>query len=318
MIKNLSKSAGISLALVMAFFAQALLPVSAAYADNHAPAGNNGTVKINDEVFEDDPGNGNEPQLTTCEVIVRWHGFDEGERKSTVTFTSQAPTKKYQLKSPIGPQNATFTAPARENGNTQSNQKAYTLSFTGPAEARGYHVKIEVTTDGTQGKDTKYKVFWLPKSCGNDAQVITAPEPTFSPATCTDKATYTIPKSSEFTYNVTIGSDTTMNVDAGTYEIKVPAKVTISAFFHNVLWEDDGSPWVYMFDVPKCEGDQPGSGGVVTPPTPASPVVTSGTGSTVSELPTTGPGEMGALIALLAAVATYGAAYFAQPKRLYE
>jgi hypothetical protein len=71
----------------------------------------------------------------------------------------------------------------------------------------------------------------------------------------------------------------------------------------------------------------PGKGGVtpevppVTPPTtPVTPTVpaTPGKGAVPAELPETGAGFNFLSIVLLAALAAYGAVYFAQPKRLYE
>lgn len=158
--------------------AQVIMPVQTALADQQTdnttgPAGNNGTVKINNETVEDDSGVGSEPHLNSCTVNVRWYGFDEGARDSTVTFVSQSPTADSQLVSPIGPQDADFVAPARVDGNTVSNEESYTLSFTGAPDAQGYHVKATVYTDGSQGNNTKSKVFWLPSSCATPERITT-------------------------------------------------------------------------------------------------------------------------------------------------
>ena len=162
-MKKLSKLVRISLALFMTVFSTNIVPAATAFAD---PVGNNGTVKINDEVASDDPGTGNEPHIDSCTVWVRWYGFDQGLRDSTVTLEAQGPTAASQLVSPVGAQDADFTAPVRVDGNTLSHEKSYTLSFSGVPDAQGYHVKATVYTDGSQGHDTKSKVFWLPGSCG--------------------------------------------------------------------------------------------------------------------------------------------------------
>lgn len=167
-IFNRLSTGAIALTLI---FAQVILPAHAAFAAK-AP-GNNGTVKINDEDADTDPGVGNEPHLTTCSVNIRWYGYDAGERASTVTFTAQSPTVN-QLVSPIGAQNANFVAPAPVDGNTLSAEKNYNLSFSGTPATEGYHVKATVYTDGSKGNNTKSKVFWLPASCG--PQTVVTPD----------------------------------------------------------------------------------------------------------------------------------------------
>jgi hypothetical protein len=40
--------------------------------------------------------------------------------------------------------------------------ETYTLSFTGtPHPQQGFHVKLTIHADGSQGADTKHKVFWV-------------------------------------------------------------------------------------------------------------------------------------------------------------
>src|SRR5438445_779698 len=55
------------------------------------PGGNNGTVKIDGEPFDNHIDN--EPHVG-CLFRVLWFGFDVGTRHSTVDFTAQAPTGK--------------------------------------------------------------------------------------------------------------------------------------------------------------------------------------------------------------------------------
>ena len=58
----------------------------AAFAD---PPGNNGTIKIDDVVFDNHPNN--EPHVG-CVFQVDFYGFDEGDLFANVTFKVQPPT----------------------------------------------------------------------------------------------------------------------------------------------------------------------------------------------------------------------------------
>ena len=99
-----------------------------------------------------------------------------------------------------------------------------------------------------------------------------------------------------------------------------------------------GNPDLYTiaqdinFDCATIHITTPGEGGgtptpenpatPTTPVTPAAPVVTTKAATSLvmpTELPETGAtGFKGTMIALIAALATYGAVYFAQGKRRYE
>ncbi|WP_228941505.1 hypothetical protein [Nocardioides sp. Leaf374] len=127
------------------------------------PAGNNGTVKIAplgeiDSIPQNTPHPG-------CTFQVEWYGFDEGEDiVSSVGFAMQAPTGDVglevdgPLQVPVGGDPASGAGTDTGLDGTQ----AYTLSFTGdPHPQQGYHVKLTVATPGSQGNDTKTKVFWV-------------------------------------------------------------------------------------------------------------------------------------------------------------
>lgn len=213
-MKKLSQTFRIALALLIAAFSANVLPTVTAFAAT-AP-GNNGTVKINDEVVNDDGGNQNEPQLNSCTVWVRWYGYDEGARTSTVTFESQSPTTAGQLVSPVGPQNANFTAPEPVTGNTLSSEKSYTLSFSGAPAAQGYHVKVTVTTDKSKGNDTKSKVFWLPSSCG---PATVTPDFTLTGICGVNNDTVAIPTSNDYTASAPVWDNVNHKVSV-TFTIK--------------------------------------------------------------------------------------------------
>lgn len=143
-------AAAIPLALILGSTAQA--------APN--PPGNNGTVKIDREAFDDAPNN--EPHVG-CEFQVDFYGYDEGDLNALVTFESHPPT---------GPSQVLLTDEVfiGEDDNSGGGSEAgldasetYTLDFTGiaPHPQQGFHVKLTVNAEGSQGADVKHKVFWV-------------------------------------------------------------------------------------------------------------------------------------------------------------
>jgi len=126
------------------------------------PAGNNGTVKISHVGDKDTPDNNPHPG---CSFLVEWYGFGP-DATSDVTFAMQAPTS-----------DATYTVVEGQLTDVQldgddasgagtdtglDHTEAYTLAFDGePHPKQGYHVKLSVATEWSQGNDTKSKVFWV-------------------------------------------------------------------------------------------------------------------------------------------------------------
>jgi hypothetical protein len=109
--------------------------------------------------FDDAPNN--EPHVG-CEFQVDFYGFDEGDLNADVTFESHPPTGPVQVL-------LTDTVFIGEDDNAGGGSQAgldasatYTLDFTGiqPHPNQGFHVKLTVHADGSQGADTKHKVFW--------------------------------------------------------------------------------------------------------------------------------------------------------------
>jgi hypothetical protein len=124
------------------------------------PPGNNGTVKIDGTPFDDAPDN--QPHVG-CSFQVDFYGYDEGDLDATVTFESHPPT---------GPARVllTDTVFIGEDDNSGGGSEAgldasenYTLDFTGiqPHPNQGFHVKLTVNAEGSQGADVKHKVFWV-------------------------------------------------------------------------------------------------------------------------------------------------------------
>jgi hypothetical protein len=126
------------------------------------PPGNNGTIKIDAIEFDAHPDN--QPHVG-CVFQVDFYGFDEGDLFADVTFESHPPT---------GPVVTllTDTVDIGEDGNSGANEggldasETYTLDFTGiePHPKQGFHVKLTINADGSQGADEKHKVFWV-KDC---------------------------------------------------------------------------------------------------------------------------------------------------------
>ncbi|HZU72080.1 MAG TPA: hypothetical protein VE990_04845 [Acidimicrobiales bacterium] len=123
----------------------------------NAPAGNNGTVKIDE--YRPDAGYDNDSHVS-CAFSVSFFGFDAGTQNATITLSPQAPTRtghsvEYQ---------ATWTTAQRSGGN----QLDANVPIADPIGAmggqpvkRGYHIKLTAEVTGSQGSDVKHKVFWV-------------------------------------------------------------------------------------------------------------------------------------------------------------
>lgn len=135
---------------------------------NGDPAGNNGTVKITPHL-EDDGIPQNTPHVS-CVFDIEWYGFDEGpDIISTVEFAMQAPTAEVGLSGTEPSQVFVGGDPASGAGTDSGfdGEATYTLAFDGePHPQQGYHVKLTVHTPGSQGADTKHKVFWVQPCTG--------------------------------------------------------------------------------------------------------------------------------------------------------
>jgi hypothetical protein len=136
-----------------------LAAASPAMAD---PAGNNGTIKVDDVEFDSHPNN--EPHVG-CVFEIDFYGFDESpEYFADVTFEAQAPTKGGVLLTDsvfIGEDDNTGAAtPAGLDAHVQYDLTA-ALAGIEPQAQQGHHVKLTIEADGSQGAETKHKVFWV-------------------------------------------------------------------------------------------------------------------------------------------------------------
>jgi hypothetical protein len=136
------------------------------------PPGNNGTVKIDSTPFDDHPDN--EPHVT-CTFQVDFYNFDQGDLWADVSFDLQAPTGSGHLAATpervfIGQD----PAGGHDGGDDLDASQTYDLSGAlaasgaQPHPQQGYHVKLTIHADGSQGADVKHKVFWI-EPCGGAA-----------------------------------------------------------------------------------------------------------------------------------------------------
>jgi hypothetical protein len=137
--------------------------LSAGSAGAANPPGNNGTVKIDGLAFDNAPNN--EPHVT-CPFQVDFYGFDEGPLFAHVTFESQPPTGPVQV---LLEDDVFIGEDDSSGGGSEAGLDAsatYQLDLTGIAShpKQGTHIKLTVNAEGSQGADTKHKVFWV-KGC---------------------------------------------------------------------------------------------------------------------------------------------------------
>jgi hypothetical protein len=168
------------------------------------PLGNNGTIKVDNVVFDSDPNN--EPHVD-CEFQVDFYGFDAGDLFADVTFELHPPT--------TGADNVLLTDEVfiGEDDNSGGGSEAgldasetYTLTFPADVEPhaqQGFHVKLTINAEGSQGADVKHKVFWV-QPCVTPTKTPTptpskseTPTPTPTPSKSVETPTPTPSKSVE-------------------------------------------------------------------------------------------------------------------------
>jgi hypothetical protein len=138
---------------------------------SHNPPGNNGTIKVDGQAYDNGQPN-NEPHVD-CKFKIDFYGFDTGDLYAQVTFNAQEPTAK-------GTQFLTDKVFIGEDdqsgGGSQAGldaHKEYDLGkalagFT-PQPQQGYHVKLTINADASQGSDVKHKTFWV-DGCGQETK----------------------------------------------------------------------------------------------------------------------------------------------------
>lgn len=160
-------------------------PISPANAgDDNNPPGNNGTIKVDDDGLPDcgngnsddncSNGVGNDPHLN-CQFYIEWYNFD-ANTTSQVSFEMQDNPQSSLHLTYDGPSSVQLdgddASGANENG--LDGKELYALHFDGPApQSQGFHVKVTVHTEGSQGNDTKSKVYWVDGCQDASAAVVT-------------------------------------------------------------------------------------------------------------------------------------------------
>ena len=127
------------------------------------PPGNNGTIKLDDTLFDDHPNN--EPHVG-CVFQVDFYGYDEGDLDATVTFEAHPPTLRAGEDQVLLTDTVFIGEDDNSGGGSEAGLDAsatYTLDFTGiqPHPTQGFHVKVTINAEGSQGADVKHKVFWV-------------------------------------------------------------------------------------------------------------------------------------------------------------
>jgi hypothetical protein len=158
------------------------------------PPGNNGTVKVDGLDFDDHPNN--QPHVG-CTFQIDFYGYDEGDLNATVTFEDHAPTADAGLTVTSGQGNPS-TVFIGEDDNSGGGSEAgldasetYTLAFSGePHPVQGFHVKLTINAEGSQGADVKHKVFWV-TGCAPSPTTTTKPGETTTTTTKPGETTTT-------------------------------------------------------------------------------------------------------------------------------
>ena len=151
----------------------ALALAAPASADRHT---GNGVIEVDGREFETDPGN--EPHVG-CVFQVDFKNYDKGDTYADVRFELQPPTTEPENTMRVRGDTEVFIGDDGAGGPDDiDGQERYVLSFSGPPEEKGYHVKLTINAEGTTRADKRYKVYWV--QC--DRRFSVAPSPSPSPA----------------------------------------------------------------------------------------------------------------------------------------
>jgi hypothetical protein len=167
--------------------------------------GNNGTVKIDGEEFDTHPEN--EPHVG-CVFHVEFYGYEEGAPNANVTFHVWPPTSGMAtiLEDTVfigQDDNSGGGSEAGLDAEATYDLTAWLADFE-PNPQQGWHVRLTVNADGSQGADVKHKTF---RGSGCEA-----PPPTTTttvPTTTTTEATTTTTESPTVTESTTTTVPTT-------------------------------------------------------------------------------------------------------------
>jgi hypothetical protein len=164
----------------------------------HDPPGNNGTIKIDDEPFDSAPDNEPHPG---CVFQVDFYGFDEGSLDADVSFEAIAPTAGGVVRTDVVPIGEDSHAGGGSEAGLDAS-RTYDLSADlagiAPHPRQGWHVRLTIHADGSQGADVKHKVFWVSDCAGASSQSETMTPPPASTSSEVDtQSTAQAPPASE-------------------------------------------------------------------------------------------------------------------------
>lgn len=138
-----------------------------------ATEGNNGTIKVggSEAIQEGATDNPDNEPFVNCEFLIQWYNYTLPERSTdgdvdfTVSFEPWSPTSGRTIGVTgvtTGSFN-TFDTGESEPPNPDHAEK-YSLAISGlphkEGAKQGYHVKVTINTEYSQGNDVKHKVFW--------------------------------------------------------------------------------------------------------------------------------------------------------------
>lgn len=261
MFKQFARSLQISLALIIAVFSNGLLSTAAYAAPGH-PVGNNGFVKVDGETLPDEQPE-NEPHLNTCSLFVDFYNYDQGNTYADVSFAMQSPTASDTVTVTSGDTHPFIGGDPASGSNDLDAHQQYGLSFTGAPASQGYHVKVTVAAPGSQGHDTKTKVFWMPASCQTTT---TAVAPTATDLCGTVHDTYLITTTPHVQYFIQNGSTLTP-VSAGTHSAGGATSITVVAQATDGYVLAGASQWTLAFTDVACVVSITPTQPTPTPPT---------------------------------------------------
>ena len=158
--RTVSLAIGAALAAVTGLVLMAIFGSAGVAPAGPNPPGNNGTIKLDDVAFDDDPNN--EPHVG-CTFQVDFYGFDAGDLFADVTFEAHPPTGPVVV---LLTDSVSIGEDDNSGGGSESGLDAsvtYTLDLLSiePHPVQGWHVKLTINADGSQGADVKHKVFWV-------------------------------------------------------------------------------------------------------------------------------------------------------------
>jgi LPXTG-motif cell wall-anchored protein len=199
------------------------------------PPGNNGTVKIDGVDFDDHPDN--EPHVG-CVFQVDFYGYDEGDLFADVTFKVHPPTGNLVILEDtdifIGEDDNSGGGSEAGLDASRTYDLTSLLAAFEPHPEQGWHIKLTVNADGSQGADVKHKVFWVtdcetPPTTSTTSTTSSTTTTTEKPTTTTESTTTTTEKPTTTTESTTTTTEKpTTTTESTTTTTEKPTTTTES------------------------------------------------------------------------------------------